>query len=127
VPGGETNPPGLGFNETAIYTVGLSETVELGKRGPRMAGAELRQRSAALQLLAAERDQLSSARFALSAALYRGLRVAIFDESLKDAEAAADLDRTRYEQKALSGTETDPLLLDLANWRADFERERAEE
>jgi outer membrane protein, heavy metal efflux system len=126
VPVGETNPPGLGFNETAIYTVGLSETVELGKRGPRMAGAELRQKSAALQLLAAERDQLSSARFALSAALYRGLRVAIFDESLKDAERAADLERTRYEQKALSGTEYDRLLLDLANLRADFERERAE-
>ena len=126
VPVGETNPPGLGFNETAIYNVGLSETVELGKRGPRIAGAELRQKSASLQLLAAERDQLSSARFALSNALYRGLRVAIFEESLKDAEHGADLERTRYEQKALSGTEYDRLLLDLANLRADFERERAE-
>jgi len=126
IPVGETNPPGLGFNETAIYTVGLSETVELGKRGPRIAGAELRARSAALQLAAAERDQLSLARFALGNALHRGLRVAIFEESLKDAEHAADLSRTRYEQKALSGTEYDRLLLDLANLRADFERERAE-
>lgn len=126
VPVGETNPPGLGFNETAIYTVGLSETVELGKRGPRIAGAELRAKSAALQLAAAERDQLSLARFALGNALHRGLRVAIFEESLKDAEHAADLERTRYEQKALSGTEYDRLLLDLANLRADFERERAE-
>lgn len=126
VPVSETNPPGLGFSETAIYTVGLSETVELGKRGPRIAGAELRQRSAALQLVAAERDQLSAARFALANALHRGLRVAIFDESFKDAEHAADLERTRFEQKALSGTEYDRLLLDLANLRADFERERAE-
>jgi len=126
VPVGQTNPPGLGFNETAIYTVGLSETLELGKRGPRIAGAEFRAKSAALQLVAAERDQLSSARFALGDALHRGLRVAIFEESLKDAEHAADLERTRYEQKALSGTEYDRLLLDLANLRADFERERAE-
>jgi outer membrane protein, heavy metal efflux system len=126
VPVGETNPPGLGFNETAIYTVGLSETVELGKRGPRIAGAELREKSAALQLVSAERDQLSSARFALANALYRGLRVTIFQESLKDAEHGADLERTRFEQKALSGTEYDRLLLDLANLRADFERERAE-
>jgi cobalt-zinc-cadmium efflux system outer membrane protein len=126
VPLGETNPGGLGFNETAIYNVGLSQTVELGKRGPRIAGAELRQRSAAMQLVAAERDQLSSARYALGNALYRGLRVAIFEESLRDAERGADLERTRYEQKALSGTEYDRLLLDLANLRADFQRERAE-
>ncbi len=126
VPLSETNPPGLGFNQTAIYTVGLSETIELGKRGPRIAGAELRQQSAALQVASAERDQLSYARWALGHALHRGLRVATFEESLKDAEHAADLERTRYEQKALSGTEYDRLLLDLANLRADFERERAE-
>jgi cobalt-zinc-cadmium efflux system outer membrane protein len=126
VPVGQTNPPGLGFNETAIYTVGLSETIELGKRGPRIAGAELRAKSSALQLVMAERDQQSVARFALGDTLHRGLRVAIFEESLKDAEGAADLERTRYEQKALSGTEYDRLLLDLANLRADFERERAE-
>jgi hypothetical protein len=60
VPVSETNPPGLSFNETAIYTVGLSETVELGKRGPRIAGAELRQKSASLQLIAAERDHHAS-------------------------------------------------------------------
>jgi cobalt-zinc-cadmium efflux system outer membrane protein len=126
VPVGETNPPGLGFNETAIYNVGLSQTVELGKRGPRIAGAELRQRSAALQLMAAQRDELSQARFAIANALYRGLRVATFEESLKDAERGAELERTRFEQKAISGTEYDRLLLDLANLRADFERERSE-
>jgi outer membrane protein, heavy metal efflux system len=126
VPLGETNPPGLSFNETAIYGVGLSQTFELGKRGPRIAGATLRQKSAALQLATAERDQLSEARFALANALYRGLRVATFQETLADAEHAADLEKTRYEQKALSGTEYDRLLLDLANLRTDFERERAE-
>lgn len=123
---GETNPPGLGFNETAIYNVGLSQTIELGKRGPRIEGAELREKSAQLSLVAAERDQLSQARFALGSALYRGLRVAVFEETLHDAEHAVELERVRFEQKALSGTEYDRLLLDLANLRADFERERAE-
>lgn len=126
VPLGETNPAGLGFNETAIYNVGLSQTFELGKRGPRIEGAELREKSAQLQLRSAERDQLVQARYALGNALYRGLRVAIFDETLKDAEHAAELERTRYEQKALSGTEYDRLLLDLANLQTDFARERAE-
>jgi cobalt-zinc-cadmium efflux system outer membrane protein len=126
VPLGETNPPGLGFNQTAIYNVGLSQTIELGKRGPRMAGADLRQRSASLQVAAAERDELSQARYALGNALHRGLRVAILSETLADAEHGAELERTRYEQKALSGTDYDRLLLDLANLRADFDRERAE-
>jgi outer membrane protein, heavy metal efflux system len=125
VPLGETNPSGLGLNETAIYNVGLSQTFELGKRGPRIAGAELRQRSAVLQVDAAERDQLGLARYALGNALYRGLRVATIQESVADAEHAADLEKTRYEQKALSGTEYDRLLLDLGNLKADFERERA--
>lgn len=123
---GESNPPGLGFNDTAIYNIGLSQTVELGKRGPRIAGAELRQKSATLQVAATERDERSAARSALGNALHRGLRVAILEETLADAEHAADLERTRYEQKALSGTDYDRLLLDLANLRADFERERAE-
>jgi outer membrane protein, heavy metal efflux system len=126
VPLGETNPPGLGFNETAIYNVGLSQTIELGKRGPRIAGADLRQQSATLQVAVAARDELSQARFALGNALHRGLRVASLSETLADAERGAELERTRYEQKALSGTDYDRLLLDLANLRADFERERAE-
>ncbi|RYZ01738.1 MAG: TolC family protein [Myxococcales bacterium] len=125
VPLGETNPPGLGFNEVAIYAVGLSQTVELGKRGPRGAGADLRQRSAALQVDGAQRDQLSAARYALAHALYRALRVATLQESLTDAERAAELEKTRYEQKALSGTEYDRLLLELGNLKSDFERERA--
>lgn len=126
VPLGETNPPGLGFNQTAIYNVGLSQTIELGKRGARRAGADLRQKSATLQVAVAQRDQLSQARFALGNALHRGLRVAILSETLADAEHGAELERTRYEQKALSGTDYDRLLLDLANLRADFDRERAE-
>lgn len=125
VPVGETNPPGLGFGQVAIYGVGVSQTVELGKRGPRGAAADLRQRSAALQVDSAERSQLSAARYALGNALYRELRVTTLRESLADAERAADLERTRYEQKALSGTDYDRLLLELGSLRSDFERERA--
>jgi outer membrane protein, heavy metal efflux system len=126
LPLGESNPRGLSFNETAIYSVGLSQTVELGKRGPRIAGADLRQKSASFQVAAAERDESSAARLALGNALHRGLRVGIRQETLADAEHAVSLERTRYEQKALSGTDYDRLLLDLANLRADFEREQAE-
>src|SRR5262249_55399719 len=36
---GTTNPAGLGFRDTGIYAYTLSETAELGKRGPRIASA----------------------------------------------------------------------------------------
>jgi cobalt-zinc-cadmium efflux system outer membrane protein len=126
VPLGETNPPGLTFDETAIYSVGISQTIELGKRGPRIAAADLRHRSAGLQLAASRRDALSGARLALANALRRALRLAILEGSLKDAERAAELERTRYEQKALSGTDYDRLLLDLTSLRADLGREQSE-
>src|SRR4051794_19438993 len=43
---GQSNPPGLGFGETSIYSVGISETIEIGKRGPRSRAADLRWQSA---------------------------------------------------------------------------------
>ncbi|HYS78278.1 MAG TPA: hypothetical protein VEO94_05530, partial [Candidatus Dormibacteraeota bacterium] len=42
---GPTNPPGLTRGETAIYGTVLSETVEIGKRGPRIESAALRVQS----------------------------------------------------------------------------------
>jgi cobalt-zinc-cadmium efflux system outer membrane protein len=126
VPLGESNPPGLSFGETAIYNVGISQTVELGKRGPRIDAADLRHQSAGLQLLASQRDALSDARLALANALRRNLRLAILKGTLKDAERASELERTRYEQKALSGTDYDRLLLDLTSLRADLGREESE-
>src|SRR5439155_15693255 len=42
LPLGGTNPPGLASKDTAIYGTVLSQTVEIGKRGPRIASARLR-------------------------------------------------------------------------------------
>jgi cobalt-zinc-cadmium efflux system outer membrane protein len=123
---GTTNPPGLSFDQYAIYGVGLSETVELGKRGPRAAAASLRAESAHLQTLASSSERLSAARAALGLAVHLGARLAILDESRKAAEHGAELERTRFEQKALSGMDYDRLLLDLASLEAEFTRNQAE-
>ncbi|HVZ31611.1 MAG TPA: TolC family protein [Polyangiaceae bacterium] len=126
VPIGETNPPGLGFGEVAIYTFGLSETFELGKRGPRSEAAGLREQSARLQADAALGERLAAARSAIGLAVHLGSRLVILDESLQAAENGAQLERTRLEQKALSGMDYDRLLLDLASLRSEFARSQAD-
>jgi cobalt-zinc-cadmium efflux system outer membrane protein len=126
VPITSTTPPGLTFGETAIYGVGLSQTFELGKRGPRQDAAALRERAARLDVTNTLTDRVTTARDALGAAVHLGLRLGILQESLTDAERAATLERTRLEQKALSGMDYDRLLLDLAALRAEFARTQAE-
>jgi len=117
---------GQTFSDAAIVGVGLSETFELGKRGPRGEAAALRERAAEFDTAATLSDRITVARDALGRAVHLGLRVNILAESLADAERAATLERTRLEQKALSGMDYDRLLLDLANLRADFARDQAE-
>jgi len=126
VPITTTTPPGLTFGETAIYGVGLSQTFELGKRGPRQDAAALRERAARLDVASTLTDRVTAARDALGAAVHLGLRLGILQESLTDAERAATLERTRLEQKALSGMDYDRLLLDLAALRSEFARNQAE-
>jgi cobalt-zinc-cadmium efflux system outer membrane protein len=126
IPLSQTNPAGLGLSHTAIVGVGLSQTFELGKRGPRSAAADLREQAAALDTTSTLSDRITVAREALGRAVHLGLRVGILSESLADAERAATIERTRLEQKALSGMDYDRLLLDLAGLRADFARDQAE-
>ena len=44
-PIGKTNPPNLPLRDSLIASVGLSQTFELGKRGPRMTSADLREQA----------------------------------------------------------------------------------
>jgi outer membrane protein, heavy metal efflux system len=125
-PVGETTPPGLSLGQTLSQQVGLSETIELGKRGPRIDAAELRERSAQSMLTSTLSERLAAARFALARVVYLSVRVSILEESLKDAQSVADLERTRFEQKALAGMDYDRLLVDLATLRADVSRSHSD-
>jgi cobalt-zinc-cadmium efflux system outer membrane protein len=126
LPLGSTNPPGLAFDQVAIFSVGLSETVELGKRGPRADAAALREQSTRLQAEGTLGERLATARSSLGLAVHLGSRLVILDESLKAAENGAELERTRFEQKALSGMDYDRLLLDLASLKSEYARNQAD-
>lgn len=63
---GRTNPAGLGFNDTSSFSLGLSQTIEIGKRGPRMEAADLRLKEASKSYTVTLSDTLADARFALA-------------------------------------------------------------
>jgi outer membrane protein, heavy metal efflux system len=123
---GSTNPPGLAFRDTAILTVSLSETLEIGKRGPRIASARLRLRSGHEAYLDALADVVARARLALGRVVYLAQRQSALDESLSSAQQMLELSRSRLEHGDLSGTDYDRLLVDTMVLEADVARNRAD-
>jgi cobalt-zinc-cadmium efflux system outer membrane protein len=123
---GRTTPPGLGFNDTAIWSAQLAETVELGKRGPRMASARLRLEAARERF----RDDLASAmgeaRAALARVAWLRARQAVLDESLAQARQILELERSRRDHGDLSGNDWDRLALDTLTLQTDVAQNRVE-
>ena len=123
---GETNPPGLTFSDTAIYTTALGETVEIGKRGPRIAAAESR--------LEAERQAYADtvarvtgeARAALARVVYLRARLAFLEESLQAGRQIETLQRSRLDNGDISGSDFDRLLVDTSLLESDVARTRAD-
>jgi cobalt-zinc-cadmium efflux system outer membrane protein len=117
---------GVRFGDSSTWNVGVSETIELGKRGPRQAAAELRSRAARSYYTGALAERVGEARLAMGNALHLMLRTATLEGSMHDAERATALGRVRYEQKALAGMDYDRMLLELEGLEAEVERSRAE-
>ncbi len=123
---GQSNPTGLGFGETAIYTAGITETIELGKRGPRSRAADLRWQSARLASSSTLLERVALARLALGRVVYLTARQSILEEQLVSARAAAQLERVRLDQGAISGNDYDRLLLDTMTLELDLARSRSD-
>jgi outer membrane protein, heavy metal efflux system len=123
---GATNPPGLGFPEVAIFGVTLSETVEIGKRGPRRRSAELRLAAGNEEYRDAFSDAMGLARAALARLVYLRSRQTALEEELTDARQILGLERTRLDSGDMSGNDYDRLLLDTAVLEADVSQNRSE-
>ena len=111
---GDTNPRGLSRDKTLLYGVGVSEMVELGKRGPRIAAAGLRERAAQSRLSANVAERVAQARLALAQLVYARTRAGQLDASLAEARAAAQVAKGRLDHQALSGVDYDRLVIDLS-------------
>lgn len=119
---GPKNPPLLSRSDTMSFTVGLSETIELGKRGPRIRAAELRHEASEQAYRNQLASQMEDARDALARVVYYSARQSILDERLQAARAVVRLEQTRLEKGDISGIDHDRLVLDALT----LEREAAD-
>jgi cobalt-zinc-cadmium efflux system outer membrane protein len=126
VPLGTTNPPGLALDQTAIYSAGLTQTLEIGKRGPRTASAGLRLRAAEASLKDTLAQALADARSALARIVYLKSRQATLEESLAGARQVLDLQKQRLDKGDLSGNDYDRLYLDTLALDEDVAQTRTE-
>jgi cobalt-zinc-cadmium efflux system outer membrane protein len=111
---GKTNPANFPRDKTLIYGVGLSEMIELGKRGPRGSAAQLRAEAAETRVASTVSERIALARSALGRVLYAQARASELDSSLAQASAAVEVAKGRLDHQALSGVDYDRLLIDLA-------------
>src|SRR5689334_14151849 len=110
---GTRNPSSIPYGDTLNWSVGLTETVELGKRGPRAEAARLRRdasRASATDVLVAH---LADARDAMARVVYLSERKHVFEERLRSSRNVAALERVRLEHGDISGIDQDRLELDV--------------
>ena len=100
---GSTNPPGLHFSDTSIYALTMSQTLEVGKRGPRMESARLRLESERQSYVDTLAQKTAEAREALGRVAYLKLRQALLLQSRATAREVLDLQRARLDKGDLSG------------------------
>ncbi len=126
IPSGRTNPPGLTYSSTSIYNTALAETVEIGKRGPRIRSAELRlqsERQAYIDMLS---QKVAEARSILGRIAYLKARQGVLEGSLEAARQILELQRARVENGDLSGSDFDRLLVDTMVLDSEVSRTRSE-
>lgn len=109
---GQGNPQTLGVRDTMNVTVGVSETLELGKRGPRARAATFRRdasRASEYDVLA---DRVADARDAMARVVYFTERQRVLEERLKSAQDVAGLAEVRLQHGDISGIDQDRLALE---------------
>jgi len=123
---GRTNPAGLSYSDTSIYGVGLTEMVELGKRGPRIEAAELRLNATKKSAVTTLAERVAEARLALGRVVYLKAKQDVISEELRSATAVSELEKVRLEQGALSGNDYDRLILDKMSLEVESSRAQAD-
>jgi cobalt-zinc-cadmium efflux system outer membrane protein len=123
---GPSNPRDLPLSRMLIYGVGVSEMVELGKRGPRGEAASFRAHAAERGVDVTISERVAVARLALGRLLYARARASELDQSLTQARAAAAVAKGRLDHQALSGVDYDRLLIDLGGVESDAVRAHAD-
>ncbi len=125
---GDTNPakPHLTYGDTALFDVGLSQTIEIGKRGPRIAAAGSRLESAKALAQSTTQDAVGDAREALGRVAYYAARSAILEEGAASAKKGATIEKAKLDQGGTSGADFDRLTLEVIALEAEAARGKTE-
>lgn len=126
IPVGPTNPPGLSrLGDVPNYVFGLSELVELGKRGPRQDSARAALASAALDVQATLRTRTYDVLERAADVAATEVRIAQLEELADDAEKLTQLQRARQERGDAAGLDVDRSVLEEESLRASLGDERS--
>jgi len=110
LPGDEN--PRLGLGQTTNFQLGIGELIELGKRGPRQAAADLRTREAGELAVGALGGRLGDATTALGKLTYVAARRDVVAANLAAAKQLRDTEKVRLDNKDLSPLEYGRIELD---------------
>jgi cobalt-zinc-cadmium efflux system outer membrane protein len=126
LPVGRTNPPDLPLSKAVITSFQIAETVEIGKRGPRIDAARLRLQAQEANYFDTVARTVADARLALGRLVYLHARQAVLDETLADARKVLELEAKRVEHGDLSGNDYDRLLVDTMEIEAEAAHNQSE-
>jgi cobalt-zinc-cadmium efflux system outer membrane protein len=118
--------PGVTRSDTINYSVGVSQTIELGKRGPRVRAAKLRRDASSEDYRSTLLGLVSDARAAMTKVAYLGARQHILEDGLVSAQSMADLTKIRLDRGDVSGVDQDRLLLDVERVERDVADNRSD-
>lgn len=111
--------PAVSYRDPISFSVGVQQTLEIGKRGPRGAAADLRAESAAESHADVLGQKVAEARDALAQLLHLSVRQTILEERAASARQVVELEGVRLAHGDISGTDYDRLRLDAASIERD--------
>jgi cobalt-zinc-cadmium efflux system outer membrane protein len=104
--------PALGLGQTLIYTAGIDQLIEIGKRGPRQNAADTRRREASETAVGTLGSRLSDAMQNLGKLAYVAAKRTVVATNLEAANKLMESERKRVELKDLSPLEFARIELD---------------
>lgn len=126
IPIGPTNPPGLNrLTEVPNYSVGLSELIELGKRGPRQDAARTALASTALDVLASLRARTFDVLERAAEVATTEVRLAELQALAEDAAKLTELQRARQQHGDTAGLDVDRAVLEEEQLQTALGEERS--
>jgi len=128
IPVGRRNPPDASFGEVPNYMVGISQMIELGKRGPRQAAAEAATKVAFLTVADTYRQGFFALLEALAEQAGATARRSVLERLVGDSAESLRLQRERAKRGDVAALEVDRLEVEhLRLLSAAREAEEAQE